>query len=431
MSKNLYVTVIDLGSNRLKGLVGEVGEKGLRVLASAMMKTKGMENGDISDAVAFKDAVENLVLELETQEPKQSESVYCIVLSDGYTNLRTSSVEEKFQEKVVVDDDLLIDVIERFHEAEAIQRENTQAFEPMVGEERILHIVPRRYIIDGVKSVSNPLDMEVSSLGVEASIIFTDRLSIDTLENLLDDLSITGFPTYSGIFVSSEYCLGIEEKNRGVVLLDLGYSRSTILMYFKGAPIHLCSVPLGMANILKDIMNVLGTSLDEAERLFIHHGCAFPEYIKDDENVSYNLLDGKKQGEVSLKKLSLIIYARLREILGLVKREIKKVEISMIKGEISGIPGGVVLIGGGAKLKNVVDVAQEIFKMPVRIGKIEQEIDYAEDIADNPIYVPVISAFLWFSEHEIVEEGVVESVAKVKKRVNPLKKLWELFKKLV
>ncbi|MCD6442365.1 MAG: hypothetical protein J7L28_00170, partial [Thermotogae bacterium] len=103
MSKNLYVTVIDLGSNRLKGLVGEVGEKGLRVLASAMMKTKGMENGDISDAVAFKDAVENLVLELETQEPKQSESVYCIVLSDGYTNLRTSSVEEKFQEKVVVD----------------------------------------------------------------------------------------------------------------------------------------------------------------------------------------------------------------------------------------------------------------------------------------------------------------------------------------
>ncbi|RKX54236.1 MAG: hypothetical protein DRP30_02720, partial [Thermotoga sp.] len=59
------------------------------------------------------------------------------------------------------------------------------------------------------------------------------------------------------------------------------------------------------------------------------------------------------------------------------------------------------------------------------------EIDYAEDIADNPIYVPVISAFLWFSEHEIVEEGVVESVVKVKKRVNPLKKLWELFKKLV
>ena len=59
MSKNLYVTVIDLGSNRLKGLVGEVGEKGLRVLASAMMKTKGMENGDISDAVAFKDTVEN------------------------------------------------------------------------------------------------------------------------------------------------------------------------------------------------------------------------------------------------------------------------------------------------------------------------------------------------------------------------------------
>ena len=431
MPKNLYVTVIDIGSNRLKGLVGEIGERGLRVLASAMVRTRGMENGDVSDAVAFKDAVENLILELETQEPKQSESVYCVVLSDIYTKLRVASVEEKFQEKVVIDDEILLDVIDKFYNVEPSQQEGSKAFEPMIEEERILHIIPRKYIIDGIKSVSNPLDMEVSSLGIEASIIFTDRLNTDTLENLLDDLSITGFPIYSGIFVSAEYCLGIEEKNRGVITLDLGYSRSTLLMHFKGTPMYLGSVPLGMGNILKDIMNALGTSFDEAERLLIQHGYASPEYVVDDENVNYSLLDGKKENTVNLKKLSLIIYARLREILGLIKREMKRAEISVMKGEMSGIPGGVVLTGGGAKLRNIVEVAQDIFKMPVRIGKIEEDINYAEDIADNPIYIPVLSSFLWFSEHEVVEEGVVESVSKAKKKGNPLKKLWELFKKLV
>ena len=431
MAKNLYVTVIDIGSSRLKGLLGEIGEKGLKVLASAVVKTKGMEGGDVSDAIAFKDSVENLVLDLESQEPRQSESVYCVVLSDGYTKLRTASVEEKFQEKVVIDDDVLFDLIDKFYTIEPSTQENAKAFEPMVGEERILHIIPRKYIIDGVKSVSNPLDMEVTSLGMEASIIYTDKLGTETLESLLDDLSITGFPIYSGIFVSSEYCLGVEEKNRGVITLDLGYSRSTILMYHRGSPVYLGSVPLGMGNILKDIMNVLGTSMDEAERLLIQHGCASPEYVVNDENVNYTLLDGKKESTVNLKKLSLIIYARLREILGLVKRDVKRAEISVIKGEVSGIPGGVVLIGGGARLRNVVDVAQEMLKMPVRVGRLEQEIGYAEDIVENPIYVPVLSSFLWFSEHEVVEEGVVESTTRVKKKSNPLKKLWELFKKLV
>jgi cell division protein FtsA len=192
------------------------------------------------------------------------------------------------------------------------------------------------------------------------------------------------------------------------------------------------SILLGMKNVIRDIAQVLETSFEEAERLLIQHGLSSYEMVKEDIKIPYMMLDGKTQNEVSLKKLALIIYARLREILGNVKREIRKAENTINQQGGSGIPGGIVIIGGGAKVRGIVETAIEIFKLPVRVGKVEkvEDVELIDEarICEDPIYLPGIGSILLFYNEEM--EFEMEGPRK-RKSEGLFKKLWELFKKLV
>jgi len=446
--KGFLVTAIDIGSSKIKGVVGEINDEKIELRAFASIKSRGIENGEIKDAVALKDSIENLLVELETQEPRQPDSYFCVTFSTASTNLKISSIEERFNGKRIIDDELVIDLLNKFNplentktdellpqNPEKVDSESEEGekvgFSPLLNEYKVLHIIPKKYIIDGVKSVSNPIDMEASILGVEASLITVDKAQLDALKKLLEDVNIFDPVFYSPAFASSEILLSVEEKERGTVCLNMGYSFTDFMVYFNGAPIYLGIVPLGIKNVIRDIAQVLETSFEEAERLLVQHGLASHDLVKEDIKIPYLLLDGKNQDEVSLKKLSLIIYARIREIFSNVKREIRRAETFLTEQGGAGIPGGIVLIGGGAKIGGIAETAVEIFKLPVRVGKIES-IEGAElidevRISEDPLYIPAIGSIALFYDEEMELE-----IEKPRRRSEGLfKKLWELFKKLV
>jgi cell division protein FtsA len=450
--RGFLVTAIDIGSSRIKGVVGEINDEKIEIKAFATINSRGIENGEIKDAVAFKDSIENLLVELETQEPRQPDSYFCVTFSTPSTSLKISNTEERFSERRVIDDEIVIELLERFtaeksksdemslHNDSNDNKENSEnsdkkeklSFSPLLNEHKTLHVVPKRYIIDGVKNVSNPIDMEASILGIEASLITVDKVQLDALKKLLEDTNVIDPIFYSPTFAASELLLSVEEKERGTVCLNIGYSSTDFIVYFNGVPVYMQSILLGMKNVIRDIAQVLETSFEEAERLLIQHGLSSYEMVKEDIKIPYMMLDGKTQNEVSLKKLALIIYARLREILGNVKREIRKAENTINQQGGSGIPGGIVIIGGGAKVRGIVETAIEIFKLPVRVGKVEkvEDVELIDEarICEDPIYLPGIGSILLFYNEEM--EFEMEGPRK-RKSEGLFKKLWELFKKLV
>lgn len=448
MPRGFLVTAIDIGSSRIKGVVGEINDEKIEIKAFATIRSRGIENGEIKDAVAFKDSIENLLVELETQEPRQPDSYFCVTFSTPSINLKISNTEERFNERRVIDDDIVIELLERFTNEKTNTDEISSygnnkedsdsevkeklSFSPLLNEHKTLHVVPKRYIIDGVKNVSNPIDMEASILGIEASLIVVDKVQLDALKKLLEDTNVVDPVFYSPTFAASEVLLSVEEKERGTVCLNMGYSFTDFIVYFNGVPTYMQSIPLGMKNVIRDIAQVLETSFEEAERLLLQHGLASHELVKEDVKIPYMMLDGKTQNEVSLKKLALIIYARLREILGNVKREIRKAENTISQQGGNGIPGGIVMTGGGSKVSGIVETAIEIFKLPVRVGKVEkiEDVELIDEarVCEDPIYLSGIGSILLFYNEEMELE--MESPRK-RKSEGLFKKLWELFKKLV
>ena len=449
MPRGFLVTAIDIGSSRIKGVVGEINDEKIEIRAFATIKSRGVENGEIKDAIALKDSIENLLVELETQEPQQPDSYFCVTFSTLSTSLKISNTEEHFNERRIIDDDVVIELLERFSSNESEKAENSslqsdemdtneeikkerESFSPLLNEYKVLHVMPKRYIIDGVKSVSNPIDMEASTLGIEASLITVDKSQLDALRKLLEDTNIIDPIFYSPTFTASETLLSVEEKERGTVCLNMGYSFTDFIVYFNGVPIYMDTVSLGMKNVIRDIAQVLETSFEEAERLLVQHGLASHDLVKEDIKIPYIMLDGKTQSEVSLKKLSLIIYARIREILSNVRREIRRAEATLTQQGGAGIPGGIVLIGGGAKLNGIVETTIEIFKLPVRVGKIEKlkDVELMDEahVCEDPLYIPSIGSISLFYSEEMELE--LENPRK-RKSEGFFKKLWELFKKLV
>lgn len=451
MPRGFLVTAIDIGSSKIKGVVGEINDEKIELKAFASIRSRGIEGGEIKDAVALKDSIENLLVELETQEPRQPDSYFCVTFSTTSTNLKVSNVEKRFNGKRIIDDELVIELLSKFNPAERDDTKTDDEFLPQnsenldhkskeeekatfslfLNEYNVLHVMPKRYIIDGVKNVSNPIDMEASILGVEASLITVDKAQLDALKKLLEDVNIFDPVFYSPLFTASEALLSVEEKERGTVCLNMGYSFTDFMVYFNGVPIYLGIVPLGIKNVIRDVAQVLETSFEEAERLLVQHGLASHDLVKEDVKIPYLLLDGKNQGETSLKKLSLIIYARIREILGNVKREIRRAETFLTEQGGVGIPGGIVLIGGGTKIEGITETAVEVFKLPIRVGKIEsiegvELIDEAR-VSEDPLYISAVGSIALFYDEEMELE-----VEKPRGRSEGLlKKFWELFKKLV
>ncbi len=406
-----FLVSIDVGTNTLKGVVVSVDSSNQIALeAYGSVKAVGIDKGEVKDAVAMKHSIQKLIEDLTGQVGKKEiEADFRISFTNGDYSVFSESIEEVISEDrpTLVRQEILDAMMTRIRK-EKLQTGNTNVHKNYV----------RKFILDDEKVVFNPVDMVAKKLNVEMVFVSTEGKSAEVFKRLFEELFGTEDFTVSPSLISgADAVLTDTEKQHGVVCVVLGHGFSEMVIYKENLPVHIDRIPLGIRHIVRDIALVLGTSQDEAERLLVTYGHASMHPPAEESVVEYFGLDERTRKRVTVKKLSTIIYARVKELLNKIRKEVQLFLLNNPEHSEEGIPGGVVFTGGGAKLRGLCDSGVESLKMPVRVGTYETSfnprIENGHDVVNDPIFGPCLGNLI---EHDELEGEYSEAMGMEKRR---------------
>ncbi|MEK7518805.1 MAG: cell division protein FtsA, partial [Patescibacteria group bacterium] len=252
----------------------------------------------------------------------------------------------------------------------------------------ILHVIPRTFTVDNQKGVKDPIGMSGIRLEVDAQVIQGLTAQVKNLTKCVYRTGVEIDELVLGVLAASEAVLTKRQKEIGVALLNIGASTSSLMVFEEGDVLHAGIIPVGAGHITNDIAIGLRTSIDVAERVKIEFGTAMPEEVGKRDEINLADIDPKESGVVSRKHVAEIIEARVAEIFSMVDKELQKVDRSGL------LPAGIVLIGGGAKLSGIIEVAKREFRLPAAVGNPLNLIT-AIDKVHEPEYATAVGLAAW------------------------------------
>lgn len=226
----------------------------------------------------------------------------------------------------------------------------------------IIEVIARTFNIDNEGGIKDPIGMNGIRLEVNALLITASSPFIKNLTKAIEKAKLDVRELVAGPMASAEAVLSKRQKELGVVVIDIGAETSSMAVYEEGEVAHVRIFPVGSAHITNDIAIGLRTDLDTAEKVKVRFGSCLPEAIRKTEIIDLSEVGVGEQIHVRRQEVAEIIVCRMREVIDLVNRELEKINR---KGFL---PAGAILVGGGAKIPGLVELAKNELMLPVKIG---------------------------------------------------------------
>lgn len=373
--KDNIIVALDIGTTKVCALVGEVNEeKGIKIVGVGTSPSTGLRRGVVVNIEETIESIKKAINEAKLTSGVEIKSIYTGIAGSHINGFNSRGVVAIRNEEVTGID------IER-----VIEAARAVAIPP---DREILHIIPQEFIVDGQDGIKNPIGISGVRLEVQVHIITG---AITSAQNIVRSVNKAGFEVADIILqplASSEAVLTSDEKELGVVLVDIGGGTTDIAIFVNGAVAHTSVIGVGGNLITNDIAICLRTPLTEAERLKIEHGCAMISLVEDgDTTIDVSTVGGSPPRQLSRKTMAEIIEPRTEEIFTLVAREIRKAEYPDI------LPSGIVITGGSSMMEGMVEVAERVTGLPVRKG-IPASIEGPLESLSNPMYATGIGIIL-------------------------------------
>lgn len=360
MAKERIVTGIDVGSSKICTIISQITEDKISVIGVSSVPSKGIKKGVVVD---IDSAVEAIAGSLEAAERMAGYAV-----SNAFVSVDGSHISSLNSKGVVAvahqDAEISPEDVARATEA-------AQAVS-IPGNQEIIHVIPRGFIVDNQDGVRNPVGMSGIRLEVETNIIYGSSTSMKNLVKCVQQVGVDVDELVFGGVASAESTFSDTEKELGTILTDVGGGTTQVTLFSNGSPIYSSVLPIGGQNITNDLAIGLRTSLEVAEKIKIKLSAPseLPPYELTKDGNDYIIpelsVDGASlssaNNTVSKKLLDDIIKARLNEIFSLIALEVKK------SGMSGKLPGGIVIVGGASETRGVAEVARNVLRMPVRVG---------------------------------------------------------------
>jgi cell division protein FtsA len=370
-----YTVGLDIGSSKIVLLIGEqMANNIINIVGIGEVPAKGVDKGSVTD-------LDSVVIAIQSALTVAEEMANCKVSS---VNLSVSGahIESTNESGTWAIDDKEVssyDIESVLHNAQSIKIRDDQ---------RLLHVIPQQYAIDSQEGISNPLGLAGVKLKADVHLITCHNDFVKNLEKAIElcGLSIEQL-TFSGV-ASSTAILSEDEKELGVCIVDMGSGTMDISVYIAGALRH--SKVLGYAgnSVTNDIAIAFSSPQSSAEKTKINYGCLQRETIAPDETIELTSVGGRDVRTLKRQMLVDVIEPRYSELLELIKKEL--CELSGIESLKQQLAAGIVITGGAAQMKGLVEVAEKVFdNMQVRIGKPENLQGLADDVA-TPAYSTVL-----------------------------------------
>jgi cell division protein FtsA len=373
MSKWNTLCAIDVGTTKVCTLIAEVdGGGAMRIAGVGLNPSKGLHKGLVVNINDAKESIRESVKMAEQASGYRIESAFV-----GVTGRHISARNNRGVVAITRNDRLV-----RPDDLRRVLQTAQNVKVPV--EERMLHVIPRGYAVDGQEGVRNPIGMHGFRLDVETHVI---TAAVTSVQNLVKCIRGIGVDIDDLIFeplASSEAVLSEDEKQVGVILADIGGGTTDISVFKEGSIWHSAILPVAGYQLTRDIAIGLGLPFDVAEEMKKMYGSVMPVYEgkTEDDAISEN------GHSVSYQGLCDIIKARVEEIVRLVMLELPRSEYEAL------VPAGLVLTGGSSNLSGIDAVGRDITRLPVRVGTPIQMYGIS-DVLNNPAYATSVGLLLW------------------------------------
>ncbi len=364
--ENKLIVGLDIGTSKVLAIVGEVNDKGeVEIIGYGHHPATGMRKGVVANIEETVTAIQRAVEEAELMAGCQIYSVYAGIAgahinsfnSHGVVAVRDSEVDDSDLDRVI-------------ESAKAVAIPNDQT---------ILHVLPQEYIIDGQDGIRHPIGMNGIRLEANLHMVTASVSSEKNIEKCIRRCGLEVDDIILEQLASCESVLTNDEKELGVCLVDIGGGTSDIAVYCDGAIRHTAVIPVAGDQITNDIAIALRTPTAAAEELKKKYGCALRQLAAPDESIEVDSVGDRAPRKLSMQTLAEVIEPRIEELFELIKIDLRRNGFEHL------IRSGVVLTGGSSKMEGMIDLAEEIFHVPVRLG-MPKYLGGLSEVVKNPIY---------------------------------------------
>jgi cell division protein FtsA len=380
-SEDKYIVALDIGTSKVCVLVGEVNDRGqLEIIGKGTSPMRGTRRGNIINLDQAIEAVKKAVDEAEVMAGLQIESVYVGVAGDHVRSINSRGVVSVTgKHKEISRED-----IERVIEASKSIS--------IPGELELLHVIPREFVVDGQDGIHDPLGMTAARLEANVHIVTGARTQNQNVLTCVNKAGIAVTELVLEQLAGAEAVLTQDEREMGVLLMDLGAGTTDYAVFLEGNVVHTNVLPVGAGHFTSDISVVLRTPMADAERIKRRYGCALGSLVTDDDPIEVPTVGGRAPKILSRHELTNIIEPRAAEIARLVYTDIEKAGLE------KEIRSGVVLVGGGAEMDGMLEMVEQVFDQQARKG-VPRGLGGLSDTVSGPEWAAAAGLLLWGFRH--------------------------------
>ncbi len=384
---------LDIGTTKIVALVGEVGEdEKVEVIGIGAHPSRGLKRGIVVNIEATVQSIQRAIEEAELMAGCDVFSVYTGIAGSHIRSLNSHGIVAIRDSEIKrTDVDRVIDA------AKAVA---------IPADQKILHILPQEFAIDSQEGIREPVGMSGVRLESKVHIVTGSVSAAQNIIKCVERCQLNVADIILEQLASSHAVLTEDEKELGVCMVDIGGGTTDIAIFIDGAIRHTAVIPIAGDQVTNDIAVALRTPTNHAESIKVKHACAIPDLVDVKETIEVASVARSKARELSKRALAEVVGARYEELFALIQAELRR------SGFEDLIASGIVLSGGASQVTGGVRLAEDIFKMPVRIGT-PQNIKGLTDVLDSPVYATSVGLLLYGFKQQfeggpemIVRDGV-------------------------
>lgn len=397
--KNNIVVGLDIGTTKVSVVVGEITNDGVDIIGIGSHPSRGLRKGVIVNIEATVESIKKAVEEAELMAGCDILNVYASISGSHIRGINSHGIVS-VKEKIITERDI-----------DRVIDGASAVVLPM--DREIIHVIPQEFVVDDQDGIHEPLGMAGTKFEANVHIV---TASIACIQNVIKCANRCGLNVNEivlGPLASSEAILSPDEKELGVVVLDIGGGTTDIVVFSGGSVVHSASLPLGGNHITNDIAVGLRTPALEAEKIKQKYGCALSTLVHKDETIDVPSVGGRKSRVLSRQILSDIIEPRMEEIFEIAKQKI------VMTGLEESIASGIVITGGVASLQGVTELAEQVFDFPVTRSN-PRGVGGLVDVIKTPIFATAVGLVIYGNKKRLEQSTRLQgegTLNRVKERV--------------
>jgi cell division protein FtsA len=366
---------LDIGTSKIVAIVGKKNSEGqVEIVGIGSHPSRGLKRGVVVNIETTVNAIQRAIEEAELMAGCQIHSVYAGIAGSHIRSMNSHGiVAVRDREVVQADIDRVIDA------AQAVA---------IPADQKVLHILPQEYVIDNQEGIKEPLGMSGVRLEAKVHLVTCAVNAAQNIEKCVQKCDLDVEDIILEQLASSYAVLTDDEKELGVCMVDIGGGTTDLAIFTGGAIRHTAVIPIAGDQVTNDIAMALRTPTQNAEEIKIKYACALTQLAGADETIKVPSVGDRPPRDLSRQALAEVVEPRYEELFTLIQSELRR------SGFEDLIAAGIVLTGGTSRMEGVVELAEEIFHMPVRLAS-PQGVAGLSDVVNNPMYATGVGLLMY------------------------------------